>query len=742
LTLTLNPPPLVDITAPADGESVLEGDTVPVSATATDDGSVASVTFAVDGVEQAAFTAAPYSFDFPIPTGGAASFLLEVTAVDNYGGRTTASRTVPVTTDPMTTVTGVVQDKAGAIVPGASIYITKGGITGSTSFDGTFTIPEVPTLLGAVTARASALVGGRTVYTRSGPLVPIPSGVVSAGTLTLKGLPFYSGEKFAALAGQTGMVEADMDQDGIPDVVTVNAAGGVSVYFGYGDGRLEARMLLTAAGAGARGVAVDDFNNDTRPDIALSLQDSHNVAVFLAEANGTFTARQDYPVGTAPGAVVSADLNNDGFKDILTANRTSNDVSVLMGLGEGLFAAEQRVGVGLQPVGLAAARLDADAALDLVTANGGSRDVSVLLGTGTGTFAAQTLLTTAEGLIGVGVADINNDAVLDIVSVSDLPAAAAGEINIFIGAGSGAFSPALVRAVTADPAVYRLADFNGDNRADVLLGHAAPSGEITVLLNDGAGGFGPEQDFTMTAADPLDALKKPFPVFDLLAADLNNDGARDLTALVDQAFTDGAPEQTLQVVLGTPAEIFVTARTAAVGPQPVSGSTADFNNDGSADIVTANQGSDDLSLLMGEGLGALAAEVRIALGFTPSTAVAGEFSGDSLADIVVTAPSGAVILVGLGDGTFSPAALYTGSALETSAADIDGDGVTDAVTANYTANDVTVRLGRGDGTFGPPLRFAVGSGPRDVVVVDLNNDTRQDIVSVNEDGTVSILTRQ
>ena len=40
-------------------------------------------------------------------------------------------------------------------------------------------------------------------------------------------------------------------------------------------------------------------------------------------------------------------------------------------------------------------------------------------------------------------------------------------------------------------------------------------------------------------------------------------------------------------------------------------------------------------------------------------------------------------------------------------------------------------LGRGDGTFGEPARFAVGDRPRSVAVVDVDGDGRPDLVTAN-----------
>ncbi len=61
-------------------------------------------------------------------------------------------------------------------------------------------------------------------------------------------------------------------------------------------------------------------------------------------------------------------------------------------------------------------------------------------------------------------------------------------------------------------------------------------------------------------------------------------------------------------------------------------------------------------------------------------------------------------------------------------ADVNGDGRLDLITAN---NNVSVLLGKGDGTFQAEQRFAVGSVPFSVAVADVNGDGRLDLVTAN-----------
>src|SRR5207247_1628837 len=72
--------------------------------------------------------------------------------------------------------------------------------------------------------------------------------------------------------------------------------------------------------------------------------------------------------------------------------------------------------------------------------------------------------------------------------------------------------------------------------------------------------------------------------------------------------------------------------------------------------------------------------------------------------------------------------------------DFNGDGKQDLATANYGSNDVSIRLGNGDGTFGAASSLAVGTGSYSVAVGDLSGDGKPDIVAANSaSNDVSVL---
>ncbi len=87
ITVANNPPPVVSITAPTAGSSIITGSTYTISANASDNGSVAQVEFFVDGVSAGVDANSPYSVS--ATAGAIGTHCITATATDNIGATTT-----------------------------------------------------------------------------------------------------------------------------------------------------------------------------------------------------------------------------------------------------------------------------------------------------------------------------------------------------------------------------------------------------------------------------------------------------------------------------------------------------------------------------------------------------------------------------------------------------------------------------------------------------------------------------
>src|SRR5678815_4670509 len=75
-----------------------------------------------------------------------------------------------------------------------------------------------------------------------------------------------------------------------------------------------------AMGNGPVAVAVADLNHDGIPDLVTANAFSNDVSVLVGHGDGTFAAPQRVAVGNFPQSVAVADLNGDGIPDLVTAN--------------------------------------------------------------------------------------------------------------------------------------------------------------------------------------------------------------------------------------------------------------------------------------------------------------------------------------------------------------------------------------------------------------------------------------
>jgi hypothetical protein len=118
------------------------------------------------------------------------------------------------------------------------------------------------------------------------------------------------------------------------------------------------------------------------------------------------------------------------------------------------------------------------------------------------------------------------------------------------------------------------------------------------------------------------------------------------------------------------------------------------------------------------------------IGMSPSAVVAGDFSGDSKADLIGfwTDGQGALLcLAGNGDGTFAtPGALYQNFTMRHGAAgDFNGDGKLDLLAVNASFPFARVLLNVGSGSFSNPTTVFLTGNPFSAAVADFNRHLRR-----------------
>ena len=225
--------------------------------------------------------------------------------------------------------------------------------------------------------------------------------------------------------------------------------------------------------------------------------------------------------------------------------------------------------------------------------------------------------------------------------------------------------------------------------------------------------------------------------FSVAAGDFNRDGKPDLAVA-------NSGSNNVTIVLGDGDGTFGVARFYGVGDGPVSVTIGDFNGDRKLDLAVANSGSHNVSILLGNGLGTFRPAMNFDVGISPRAVAVMDFNRDGRLDLAVTNSDSLdiSILLGIGNGTFAPATNFAVGVDPASVAvgDFDEDGIPDLAVANSRSNDVSILLGIGDGTFGPATNFAAGFSPVSVVVGQFNGGGKLDLAVANHDSNhISIL---
>ena len=329
---------------------------------------------------------------------------------------------------------------------------------------------------------------------------------------------------------------------------------------------------------------------------------------------------------------------------------------------------------------------------------------------------------------GIVAGDFNSDGNLDLASTDSNH----GSIVVLLGDGHGAFpqrleSPTFLKS----PEHIAVGDFNGDGRLDVVLTSFFGGREIEVLLGNGDGTFRQHVHYDVGGRSRWVAV-----------GDLNDDGKLDLAAAAsaagqvvvrfgngDGTFSDGGRYE---------AERDVSALALA-----------DFNGDGKLDIAAGNYRQatgGSLAVYFNKGDGTFLARQNFASGTGPLGLAAADLNGDGKLDLVsANFPASGSILLGAGAGKFAePIAFDAGRGNGfVAVGDLDRDGVPDLLVLGEHSSTATILHGNGGGGVIPGQNIHTGEYPDGAVIADFDGDRRLDFAVLNTYGnSISVFLNQ
>ncbi len=522
-------------------------------------------------------------------------------------------------------------------------------------------------------------------------------------------------------AGVFGMAVADFNGDGHLDLAASanNGFAEFTVLLGRGGSERFEPPMTYAAGGSPRRIAVGDFNGDSRPDLAVSLDDlgqsTGRLSIVLNDGTGKFGAPSIVSFQGQPTRAVIGDVNNDGKLDIISALSTGGadgKVSVVLGDGAGGFSeAPNSPFFTLSPYHylLTIGDFNEDGKRDFAIL-GSSGNLNIWVGDGTGRFTLGSNTPTGGFLLSLTAGDFNNDGHLDVLQ---------GD-RMLLGTGTASFGAPIVVPLPAGTNAAFAAQLNQDGNLDAVV--AGPAG-LTIMLGNGTGNLVRGTSYTSGFVNFTDSFAVP--------GDFNEDGKIDLAAVQSGG---------IGILDGDGTGEFYDARiyqTTIQSPNYLL--AADFNSDGKQDFVVAAGSPTDrrIEVAHGDGNGGFTLKSLTQFGIWQlGTIAAADFNNDTKPDLAVTVPSDGRVFILLNDGTggfptngTTQSYLLGGQPSAVETGDFNNDNKVDLVVLRRFSNGLHVLYGDGAGLFTvhsfTPLPDTTAFS--DVVVSDFNADGKFDL---------------
>lgn len=614
----------------------------------------------------------------------------------------------------------------------------------------------------AVVAPAIAAAQAKSGAAGKSAVAPRPADTTSNSTAAAK-IPGFVGPIFTSDISQQYNVpntyvslSLDINQDGLPDLVTIQWNGTLNILLNPGKGKLSG-IALSSVNTSAVALGVDipyatvvDLNNDGYPDIAAMDAANNAEIIFLNNKNGGFQNAVSIPIVFSDGATflggggqtVFADVNGDKIPDMVVLTMqilapsyttTAIHIRVYPGKGDGTFGTplpDQTVTFQGQLTSVWSQSLLQDINKD------GSPDLMVEFSGYDSSYNSYTFIGTA----------LNSGKGVFTGFPSIFPTTGAVVPNTEVGRG------ALIYGGLA------VSDLNGDGNPDMLFTaqvvlQSYPYISYTVFSAFGNGDGTFQAPVTQIGNQFLDTSDGGIINY----ADVNGDGILDAVAYTGAG---------LQVFKGTGGGAFNTTPFVQLNagqggeqqPQP-----ADFNGDGTVTIATVDYGAGLASFFMpvnGTYTGPAALSTPGVNPYLSSVLAVGDLNGDGAPDLVsfdvsqivfnsTTFTSYPALVTAMNDGkgnftyktVLSPAAVQSANLNIPNPfvvlKDLNGDGKADLLLTTGSGTGSTppalaLLPGNGDGTFGAPINISLGKtlgcSLFNPAIGDMNGDGFPDIV--------------
>ncbi len=526
----------------------------------------------------------------------------------------------------------------------------------------------------------------------------------------------------------------DVDVDGDMDLLIISSFHGKLTWVENLDGlgTFSIHQVIADENDKATDVKLVDLDNDGDLDVLSASAYNDQIAWYeFEEENDAFGDRQIIStIADAAVFVFAADIDDDGDKDVLSASLHDGTIAWYENLdGQGAFGVQQVISLLTDyPRSVSSADLDSDGDLDVLSASATDGKIAWYENLdGQGTFGMQQVISIHDDATFVSAADLDGDGDIDVFSTNS---SGSDELLWYKNVdGQGTFSAPII-IVSQIPLVkyINVADVDGDNDIDFIAASYDDNNIFWIENEDGIGTFGDLQIISTEVDYPRYAE----------AVDIDYDG--DLDVLSASASDDKiAWYENLDGLGDFGNQQVVNTTHQAEGAQRVI--TADFDNDGDMDVLSASQYDNKVAWYENlDGQGTFHAQQIISTELdNPTFIEAADLDGDNDKDVLSTSYYDDKITwyENLdGQGNFGPQIIIsdqTGNPSCVITADLDGDGDLDVLTAALDDDNISWHKNLdGQGNFSDQNIISIEvDGPESIFAADIDGDGDIDVLSAS-----------
>jgi enediyne biosynthesis protein E4 len=243
------------------------------------------------------------------------------------------------------------------------------------------------------------------------------------------------GDKTVYDSNGAGVAVADLNRDGLQDIVLGNLDGPAHILWNQGDFKFKSSTLIDNLGlkeSGIRAVQIIDANADGMLDIAFT-HTRGGISLWDGDGKGNFKTRALDTVTIPAYTMLWDDLDGDNDLDLVTASYDAmletESKDFLISNGGGVVVYDNQNGTlkpnrimrEAQSLAIALYDVNADGRRDLIVGNDFAVPDYIYLNTKTGWTKANPFKRTTKNTMGFTVGDTNNDGSLEFFATDMKP---------------------------------------------------------------------------------------------------------------------------------------------------------------------------------------------------------------------------------------------------------------------------------------------------------------------------------